>query len=119
MSTSIKKIREIAHNVYWKYGGEYWNVGIRVQDSDYGQSVGETINHVSRVWDDGNQTDELLDGVSVIDAFILTNHPEGRFDYITAYDGDVILILGYDDGHGGEDYCEVVAKDAVILEIIK
>ena len=47
-----------------KYELDYNYIGIRVQEEEF--ELG-SMDHVSKVWVDGDETDEELDGVCVMD----------------------------------------------------
>ena len=88
-------------------------VGIRIQKSDYELKIGQSLNHCSSVWDDDNELDELLDGVSAID--ITRTESLEKFG---GYNGNVALILGSEIANGGNDVAEIIMNNPIILEII-
>lgn len=111
---SFKEIYEIAQKV--KENSDFDFVGIRVQDY-FNEKIGDTLTHRSFVWVDGEETEELLNGVCAIDAnrinhtFALSNG---------GYYGDVVLILGC-NGYceKGADVAEIIMENPVIIDIIK
>lgn len=91
-------------------------VGLRVVDSSDGTpSIGQALQP-SRVWDDGEPTDELLDGTSAIDARYAR-----ATELLDAYIGDIILVIetaqGGLGGLRGEDEGEVIVRRAVVLAV--
>lgn len=92
---------------------EYDYVGFRVVENEQ-YNVGD-IASPSRVWIDGEPTDELLRGACAIshDATHLT------YDGYEGYIGDTIIVLGSNNADGGNDPGEIVMIDAVVLEVIK
>lgn len=80
----------------------------------------------SFVWDDGDQTDELMDGTStiMIDGDWCYNPESVAAENIRRFakmvfqygDGRVGLVTG-DDGHGGDDIGELVIKNAKLVYI--
>ena len=107
--TDIKRLAEYAK----KYASVWATVGIRVQTSDFGVRVGDTLLHRSYVWDDGEQLDYRLDGVCAI-GIDLVKH----LDRYGGYDGHVALILSSDRVERGTDPAEVIMRDPKVLEII-
>ncbi len=89
----------------------YEYIGIRVQEEDYGLSVGDTVYHCSKVWVDGEETDEELDGVCAMSIKQL-NLVEGF------YFGKCVLVLGSNYAGYGVDPGEIVMRDARVLAII-
>lgn len=91
--------------------GRYEYIGIRVQDDAYGMQVGQTVEHNSHVWIDGDETDEELNGVCAIYAEAI-----GRIS--TTYYGDTVIILGSQSAEYGEDDGEIIMQDAVVLAVM-
>lgn len=89
---------------------EYGCIGIRVQEESYGLRVGDVMEHNSRVWIDGEETEEELDGVCAISVSCL--------DVADEYYGSCILVLGSNRYTYGEDAGEIVMRDAKVLAII-
>lgn len=86
---------------------DYGYIGIRVSDNEF--SEGETLNN-SFVWVDGEMTDEELDGTCSImlkDAKLAN-----------AYFGDHVAIIGSDSMEYGQDFGEIILRDAEVLEVI-
>lgn len=112
--TELKAIIDQVTDEHW---GEYTYFGIRTQYEPFEQ-LGK-ISHVSKVWDDGEETDEDLDGICATDVsgYAIRMHTE---DFVEgSYFGDHIAILASNDADYGNDPDELVMKDAVVLHIIQ
>lgn len=84
----------------------YAHIGVRVQESRF--NLGR-IDHCSKVWIDGEETGEYLDGICATEIdFLTANH----------YFGDHVAILCGDHAEYGEDVGEIVISDAVVVAII-
>lgn len=113
---SMKQIKEIAKTLDID-SMDYMHIGIRVQEDTYGAKIGDKITHCSKVWVDGDETDEELDGVSALDPSLVKYFPK-LYDY-SAYIGNVVLILGTDnDTEIGEDVGEIIMDQPTVLDII-
>lgn len=111
---TIAEIREAAK----KYEGEYEVIAIRTQEVDPFE-IGE-MNHKSQVWEDGEETDENLDGVCATDigSFGVKMH-SNEYDHRSGfYFGEYQAIIGGNHYKLGEDDGEVIISDPVVLEII-
>ena len=84
---------------------------IHDEHPDYNIKPGEYCRPSQR-WEDGECTDEVLDGTSAIDARMLLGYKGAP----TSYYGDRILVITGSDQVRGEDDCEVVINDAIVLE---
>ena len=110
---SFKEIYEIAQTV--KENNSYDYIGIRVQEFN-DKKIGDTLTHRSFVWDGGEETNELLNGVCAVNSkninftFGLSNG---------GYSGDVVLILGCNDTdtERGEDVSEIIMNNPIIIDI--
>ena len=96
----IAKVNEI-----WEES-EYETFGIRVQEEAF--ELGK-IDHVSKVWIDGEETDEELDGFCAVKPAM---YQPGY------YNGKHIAILGCNNCTTGEDAGEIIMEDAEVLYII-
>jgi hypothetical protein len=85
---------------------------IHDEHADYDIQPGEYCRPSYR-WEDGECTDEVLSGTSAIDARMLLGYNGAP----TSYYGDRILVITGTDQVRGEDDCEVVINDAIVLEI--
>jgi hypothetical protein len=119
MITDAKQITDIAKKVIEQdYDYEY--IGIRVQESDYGLTVGQEVEHVSRHWVDGNMTDDDVDGICAVSALAASQRVLG----FGAYSGNVLLVIGSNRAEYGEDPGEIILKSGwgtnpIILDIIR
>lgn len=109
---SMKSIREAIRKIdIDAMEDEYAYIGIRVQEEAYGLTVGDTVYHYSKVWVDGEETDEELDGVCAMSINLL-DIVEGF------YFGKCVLVLGSNYAGYGVDPGEIVMRDAKVLAII-
>ncbi len=108
---SNEQIKAIANSIdVDKYNFDY--IGIRVQEELH-ENVGDLIRHNSKVWVDGEETDEELNGVCAINA--KTTQYLSKWG---GYSGKVVIVIGSDYAQDGQDEEELIMKDAVILEVI-
>ena len=109
---TVNELRDMAD----KYSDRYQYVGVRTQEEPF--ELGE-IDHVSSVWDDGDETDEKLNGVSTtnIHSSALRMHTDcdPRYGF---YFGDHKAIIAGDFAEYGEDPGEIIISDPVVVEII-
>lgn len=101
----INKAREIAEEANW----DYEVVGVRVQDVPF--ELGK-MDHVSRVWVDGEETEEELDGVCVTKVADLTAKAYGE------YFGEHAAVVAGNKFSYGEDLGEIIIKDAMVIAIL-
>ncbi len=111
--TTYKRISEISNGIS---SDEYEYIGVRVQEETYGLSVGDTVEHKSKHWIDGEMTEEYTRGVCAISAEYARIRSIGDFG---GYPGKTILVLGSNYAEGGEDIGEIVLVDPVVLDIIQ
>lgn len=100
----IETIKGIVDEMDLTYEYEY--VGVRVQSQEF--SLGK-MEHVSHVWDNGNDTGIELDGVCVSRISSL-----GANEY---WGEHVAIVCGYSAGYG-EDDGELVVRDAEVVAVI-
>ena len=99
----IDRIKAIAE----EHELDYEVIAVRVQDVP----VGESIDHVSHIWDDGNDTGEELDGICGTRVSAL--------DMVSGeYLGNYVAVIGGNSYEYGEDIGEVIIRDAKVIEII-
>ena len=104
-SEMICKAEKIAEELFW----EYEKVGIRVQDEPFEMGV---MEHKSHVWTtDGEETDELLDGVCAQDVATLRT-------YRSYYYGKHVAIVAGNDYLYGQDPGEIILVDANVVAIL-
>ena len=118
MKTLINKIIELV--------GEDFNgsVGFRADDSEY-LVVGSKLQN-SRFWDDGVETDEMLEGTSSIlisadwqyDNYTAIKYNIEKFsEKVLTYGHTIAVIIG-DIGELGEDIGELVIPNAKVLCLV-
>ncbi len=86
----------------------YGYIGVRVQEVPF--AVGP-MEHCSHIWDDGNDTGEELDGVSVTEVDSLAR-------VSGYYYGDYLAIVCGNRAEYGQDIGELVIADPVVVAII-
>ena len=96
-----------------KYQEEYEYVGFRAQEQPF--KLGP-ISHCSKVWDDGEETDAQLDGISTI-AVDKVESLYNQCGYYPYY-GDHAAIIAGNRATWGQDQDELVIEDAVVFEIL-
>lgn len=108
--------------------GEYEVYGLRVmtivadEDEARGAPAVGSILANSRVWDDGEMTEEELDGTC---AYHMPRDAEEVHEIENAierfqregYYGKYVVLIGGFYYEGGEDYNEVVIRDAKVLAV--
>lgn len=100
----IKNIKKVAEEMGLSWDYEF--VGVRVQEQDF--ELG-TIEHLSHVWDNGDDTGVELDGICVcsLDRLGVNN-----------YFGDHVAIICGNDAEYGEDDGELIIRDAEVVKVI-
>lgn len=100
----IKNIKKVAEEMGLSWDYEF--VGVRVQDQDF--ELG-TIEHLSHVWDNGDDTGVELDGICVcsLDRLGVNN-----------YFGDHVAIICGNEAEYGEDDGELIIRDAEVVKVI-
>lgn len=101
-----------------KFIGEYAVVAIRTQEVAF--DLGE-ISHNSKVWDNGDETDEELDGISAtnINSRMVKMHSSEYDSHSGYYYGKHMAIIIGNRYEMGEDDGEVIIQDATVVEILK
>lgn len=96
--------------------GEYSYYGIRIDDNDY--EIGDTCEN-SHVWDNGDWTDEELDGACAIalpeQIPVTARELDKVVELASVYSGKHIYIIGGDSKDYGEDAGEIIIRDAAIV----
>ena len=100
----IKNIKKVAEEMGLSWDYEF--VGVRVQEQDF--ELG-TIEHLSHVWANGDDTGVELDGICVcsIDRLGVNN-----------YFGDHVAIICGNEAEYGEDDGELIIRDAEVVKVI-
>lgn len=105
----VNRLLEIAEDLYY----DYEVVAIRVQEPAF--ELGE-INHVSRVWIDGEETNEELNGICCISSKYASKVFGGRFPVV--YPGSHVAIIAGNHYEPGEDFGEVIISDPVVVDVV-
>lgn len=97
-------------NYWYNEDMSHQYVGLRFQDEP--MFAGEVIDHNSHVWDDNDDTGMELPGLCVLS--------QDAADHAYLYDWmKHWAVVGYDDIEYGQDYGEHIAKNPVVLEVLK
>ena len=96
---------------------EHGFVGIRIQEDTYGLRAGDAVDHLSHIWDDGEDTGEELSGVSALNANDFAYF--ASFGGCVPYIGRTVLVLGADSASYGEDDGELIMEDATVLAVLQ
>lgn len=107
---TLNEIREMIENAGLEDRYDY--IGIRTQEQPF--ELGR-IDHLSKVWVDGEETDEELNGISVtgINSRAVEWHMDGT------YYGDHVAIICGNRAEYGEDEGEIVIEDAIVEIVIR
>lgn len=100
----IVKAKAIAENLSL----DYEKIGIRVQEVPF--ELGE-MDHQSHVWVDGDETDELLPGVSAQDINTIDK-------YYNEYFGAYVAVVAGNEYEYGEDAGEIIIHDPVVVVVL-
>lgn len=100
----IKNIKKVAEEMDLSWDYEF--VGVRVQEQEF--ELG-TIEHLSHVWDNGDDTGVEHDGICVcsLDRLGVNN-----------YFGDHVAIICGNEAEYGEDDGELIIRDAEVVKVI-
>lgn len=106
----MKKAFEISKDSYER---EYACYGLRRQEMPF-EEIGDTMTHCSSIWDDGEETDEELDGVCALwlERF---DSLEDALEASKGYDGEYVATIASDDYEYGQDENEVILRDPVVI----
>ena len=102
----IERLNTVAQELFY----EYEVIGIRVQEVEF--QLGE-MDHVSHIWDDGEDTGEELDGVCAV-----SSTEADRVFQMLDYYGDHVAIIAGNDYSWGQDYGEIIIRDPVVVEVL-
>ena len=97
---------------------DVFTLGIRMDDREY--NVGDEVAESCNFDEDVRLDDEPLGGTCALaDTSVLTEDEEEiaalEGDYEPRYMGDYMYIIGGATAHGGEDWQEIIVKDAIVL----
>ena len=107
------KIYEAIQDGYYEY------YGIRIDD-DIEYSEGDKTED-SRIWVDGDPTDETLDGTSSIgiDHTDTADEIEAKIEQAKNYYGNKMYLIAGNSVSYGEDAGEYVISNAVVVKVLK
>ena len=110
---TVDEIRAIAE----KYMDDYEVIAIRTQNVPF--ELGE-MTHESKVWDDGDETEESLNGICAtnIKNSAVDMHSSDHTTYRGYYDGEYQAIIAGNYYSYGEDNGEIIISDPIVVEII-
>ena len=94
-------------------GEDYDMYGVRVDPIRY--AVGDTLPD-SRVWEDGEPTEEVLEGTSCIE--IRKGNLEEAIRWARSYGGGIRYLVAGNAWTYGEDAHEVLIRDARVLCLV-
>ena len=104
IDTTDPAIRDIIEN------DDHMYFGLRTQEVPF--TLGP-IDHTSKLWIDGEETETDLDGLSVT-----SMEAPDTLNYQSYY-GEHQALIGFNHCHAGEDPYELIAQDPVVLYIIR
>jgi hypothetical protein len=109
---TIEELREKAE----AYKDDYEYVAIRTQEEPF--ELGK-IDHVSSVWDNGDETDDKLDGISatLIDDPAVQMHVDKNYRYGYYFGNHKAIVCG-NHAASGEDVGEIIISDPVVMEVL-
>jgi hypothetical protein len=108
------EIRKLIEDNGWD--DKYSYIGIRSQDQEF--ALGQ-FHHQSVVWDDGNETDEVLDGACCTDYNSRALGMHTGEDRWARYNYKHTAIIASDYADYGEDEGELIISDPEVLYIIR
>lgn len=109
--TLTREQRERIAAIAEEYNWDYECIAVRKQAEPF--ELGE-INHVSHIWDNGEDTGEELSGLCAIKADALDTSARVNGDYF----GDHIAVIAGNSYEYGEDAGEVIISDPVVIAVI-
>ena len=95
---------------------EFGYYGIRTQELPF-EAIGDWMTHQSRIWVDGEETDEELPGVCALDMRAYSTKDEA-IEASRQYYGKYTAIIASDSMEYGEDLNEIILRDPVVIEIL-
>ena len=114
---NLNEIIEALKKEEWRYIGLRCNNNNPITGKKPSVKIGDVLDN-SFEWDDGNPTEEELNGTCAIDTF---ENPEYAFSLVKTYNRNhnEIMIIGSDNAEYGFEEEELIMKDAVVLAIIQ
>lgn len=109
MKLTAAMIEEIRNTIEeMQLEDEYEYIGVRVQEQPF--ELGE-IDHISKIWIDGEETDEDLSGICTTKVDSIAMLP---YEYF----GEHVAIICGNYAEYGEDVGELIIEDAIVSAII-
>lgn len=110
-------MKELIKNAIANSDYEYY--GIRIDDS-VSYQIGERTAK-SRIWIDGECTDETLNGTSCVGIKFNASDDEIQMaiNIASQYYGDKVSLIASNNMEYGEDIGEYILKDAIVIKILK
>jgi hypothetical protein len=99
----IDRIEEIKDECEYEY------IGIRIQEEKF--TEGEILDN-SYVWDDGECTDEELDGTCAI------NLDDAKLALENGYFGEHVAVIAGNNREWGKDKGEIIIREATVIEVL-
>lgn len=99
----IDRIEEIKDECEYEY------IGVRIQEDEF--TEGEILDN-SYVWDDGEWTDEELDGTCAV------NLDDAKLTLTNGYFGEHVAIIAGDHCEWGQDCGEIIIREAIVIEVL-
>lgn len=114
METQLINFAETLNQIIAQYSSMYENIGIRFTDTLV--SVGEILRGQDPVWDLdlGEPTEDLLDGLVVLDATA-----SNVLKLCKNYYSDYVAIVGGYSALQGQDVGEIILEEPVVLWVAK
>lgn len=113
-------VAEIATVVMTEFNVSTEVTGLRIFDAETAPKVGDRLD-CSRVWDDGEPTEETLSGTCAVEidwnAKDLTAEILSALKIAKSYCGDYVAIIGGPSSEYGVDSGEVIIHRAVVLAV--
>lgn len=107
MNDITLEMKNTINKVVENNADKYDFFGVRVQWEEF--ELGK-ISHKSLVWIDGEETEEELNGICVIDV--------NKIDVACDYFGEHIALIAGNIAECGNDIGELIIGDAEVLEIL-
>lgn len=109
----LAKILEEVHENEW-----YEYIGVRTQDEAF-EAEGQPVEHESKIWVDGEETDEALGGLCVTHwaSPMIAAHCEDAGD--AQYIGAHLAIIVGDHATYGEDEGEIIITDPIVYRVLR
>ena len=112
----MERLREIFRIATDPFERKYSTYGIRRQEMPF-EPEGEEMLHTSSLWEDGEQTEDELDGVCALWLGAYKNIEEA-IEASAVYYGEHVAIIASNSSEWGEDENEVILTEPFVIAII-